>query len=170
MYRGPNQAVIRPQGRYRGGLPSRAESMREINSVKAGRVSGGAVVEGYTSGERRWAGGVMGSGFWSRRIQFHLQLASPKAKYAAHDHKGPRASGHACFVPLTAKPPGVTPNSEMQVENTNLKRDAGNSKNCLCNRAQLSSFNFLLIPCEYGTTDLCEGSAIFNCPVHGFLY
>ncbi len=58
----------------------------------------------------------------------------------------------------------------MQLAGTYLKRDAGNTKNSLCNWAQLKGVNFWLILCEYGTTDLCEGSAIFNCPVHEFLH
>ena len=37
-----------------------------------------------------------------------MQPASPKAKYAAHDRKGPRAVGHICFVLSGAKPSNVT--------------------------------------------------------------
>ena len=58
----------------------------------------------------------------------------------------------------------------MQVAITDLKRDAGNTKNSLCNWVELSGVNVLLLPCEYGTTDLCEDGPIFDCSVHGRLY
>ena len=53
---------------------------------------------------------------------------------------------------------------------TNLKRDPSNTKNSLRDWVQLSGVNFLLILCGCGRTDLCEDSAILNCPVHGLLY
>jgi len=58
----------------------------------------------------------------------------------------------------------------MQVASTYLKRDAGNIKNNLGNSVQLIGVNILLILREYGTTDLCEGNAVFNCPFHEFLH
>ncbi len=58
----------------------------------------------------------------------------------------------------------------MQVASTNLKRDTGNTKNSLCNWIQLAGVNVLLLLCDYGTTDLCEGGPILNCPVDGLLY
>ena len=58
----------------------------------------------------------------------------------------------------------------MQVASTNLKRDTGNTENSLCDGVQLASVNVCLVLCEYGTTDLCEDSPIFNCPVHSLLY
>ena len=57
----------------------------------------------------------------------------------------------------------------MQAMSTDLKREAGNTENSLCNRIQLRDVNILLILCECGTTDLCEDSAIFKRLVHGLL-
>ena len=57
----------------------------------------------------------------------------------------------------------------MRVASTNLKRDLGNTEDSLCNWVQLSGVNFWLVPCGSQTTYLCEGSAIFNRPVHRLL-
>src|SRR5258706_2270355 len=42
----------------------------------------------------------------------------------------------------------------MHEDSTNLIRDGGNTKNCLCNWVQLLGVNVLLASHEYGTTDL----------------
>ena len=57
----------------------------------------------------------------------------------------------------------------MQGAGTNLKRDAGNTKKCLCNWVKLTGVNILLVLCGYGTTDLYEDGAIYNCPLRGLL-
>jgi hypothetical protein len=92
------------------------------------------------------------------------------AKSAAHDHKDPRRPDHTCFVPSRAKPSSVTSASDLVVARTNLKRDAGNTEDSLCNWVQLTGVNSLLILCGCRRTDLCEDSAIFNRSVHGLLY
>ena len=56
------------------------------------------------------------------------------------------------------------------IASTNLKRDAGNTEDCLCNWAQLPGVNFLLVLCGCERTDLREDSAIFNRLVYRFLY
>src|SRR5258706_1129759 len=109
------------------------------------------------------------SGFLSLRRRCYLQPASPRAIFAAPDRKDPRSPGHTCSVPLTAKPSSVNFASDMHEASTNLKRDAGNTQNRLCNWVKLRGVKFLLVLCEYGTTDLCQGSAICNCLVHGLL-
>ncbi len=76
---------------------------------------------------------------------------------------------HTCSVPLTAEPSSVTFASDMQGASTNLKCDPGNTKKRLCNWVTLTGVKILLVLCEYGTTDFCEDSAIYNCPVHGLL-
>ncbi len=58
----------------------------------------------------------------------------------------------------------------MQGASTYLKRDAGDTNNSLCDWAQLTGINILLVLCEHWTTDLCNGDGIFNCPVDGFPY
>jgi hypothetical protein len=80
------------------------------------------------------------------------------------------ACGHTCFVPSRAKPSSVTSASDMPVVDTNLKRDSSNTEDSLCNWVQLTGVSFLLVLCEYGRTDLCEDSAIFNCRVHRLLH
>ena len=60
--------------------------------------------------------------------------------------------------------------SEMQVANTYLKCDTGNTKDGLCNRIQLRDVSTLVILREWGTTDFCKDSAIFNRLVHGPLH
>ena len=106
----------------------------------------------------------------SLRRQFRLQPASPKAKYGAPGHKGPRSSGHTCFVLLGAKPSNVTSVSGMPIGRTHLKRDGGNTEDCLCNRVKLTGVNVLLILCGCGIADLCERSTIFNRLVHRFFH
>ena len=106
------------------------------------------------------------SKFLSRRRRFHLPPFLPKAECAAPDHKDPKASGHTCCVPSTAKPSSVTSPSDMPVASTNLKRDPGDTEDSLCNRVQLPAVNFLLVLCECRTTNLCEHSAILNRLVH----
>ncbi len=92
------------------------------------------------------------------------------AIFAVYDRKDPRASGHTCPAPSTAKPSSVTSKSDRQVVSTYLKRDVGNTKNSFCNWVQLTGVNILLVLCEYWTTDLGEDRGIFNCPVDRFLY
>jgi hypothetical protein len=67
------------------------------------------------------------------------------AKFAALDREDPRASGHTCFVPSRANPSSVTAASEMPVVSTNLKRDASNTKDGLCDWIQLTGVNLLLV-------------------------
>jgi len=99
-----------------------------------------------------------------------LRLAPSKAECAAPNRKGPMASGHTCFVPSTAKPSSVTSASEMFVASTNLKRDAGNTENGLCNWIQLQAVNVLFVSVWMWEDYLCEDGAIFNRLVHGLLY
>ena len=89
---------------------------------------------------------------------------------AVLDCKGPKVIGHTCSVPSIAKSSSVTSKSNMQMASTYLKCDARNTTNSLCNRVQLIGVNTLLVLCEYGTTDLCEDGAIFDCPVDKCLY
>ena len=105
-------------------------------------------------------------GFLSPWRRFHLPLSLPRAKYAVPDRKGPRESGHTCFVLLGAKPSNVTSASGMSIARTHLKRNASNTEDSLCNWVQLTDVNLLVVLCGCGTTDLCEDSAIFNCLVH----
>ena len=87
---------------------------------------------------------------------------SPKAECTAPGCKDPRASGHTCFVPSTAKPLSITSPSNMQMARTNLKCDLGNTKDSLSDQVQLTVVNSLLVVCGSGMTNLCENSAIFN--------
>src|SRR5258706_1112930 len=82
------------------------------------------------------------------RRRFHLLLFSPKAKCAASDRKGQRASGHTWFVPSRAKHSSVTSASDLSVASTNLKRDTGNTKDSLCNWIQLNGVNILFVSSE----------------------
>ena len=76
---------------------------------------------------------------------FYLQPALPKAKYDAPDCKGPRSSGHTCFVLSRAKLSNVSSASGIPVARTCLKRDAGNTKDSLRNWVQLLGVNILLV-------------------------
>ena len=58
----------------------------------------------------------------------------------------------------------------MSVTSTNLKRDTGNTKDCLCNWVQLLGINFLLVLCGCEKSDLRKDRPIFDRPVYGFLY
>ena len=51
---------------------------------------------------------------------------------------------------------------------TNLKCDASDTKDSLCNQVQLTGVKSLLILCGCGMTDLCENSTIFNHIVNHF--
>ena len=85
-------------------------------------------------------------------------------------HPIAKTQGHLVILVLflqQLKPSRVTSKSDVQAESTNLKRDAGNTENSLRNWVQLIGVNILLLLCEYGTTNLCEDSSIFNYPVHG---
>ena len=106
------------------------------------------------------------SGFLSLWRRFHLLLSSPRAKYVAPDRKGPRASGHTCFVLSRATPSNVTSASNISVVKTHLKRDPGNTKDSLCNWVQLMGLNISSVLCGCEITDLREDSTIFNRIIH----
>ena len=106
----------------------------------------------------------------SPRRQFYLQSASPKAKYAAPDRTGPRASGHTCFVLSRAKPSNVTSAFGIPAARTHLKRGVGNTEDDLRNWVQLPGVNVFFVLRGCGTTDLCDDGAIFKRPVHCLFY
>jgi len=98
-----------------------------------------------TWNQRGGGGRVQASRFWSLRRRFHLRHAPSKVECAAPDHKDPTASCHTCFVPSRAKPSSVTAASEIFVASTNLKRDARNTEDSLCNWIQLKAVNVLFV-------------------------
>ena len=55
------------------------------------------------------------------------------------------ASDHIYFVPSRAKQAGVSPVPDTLAADTDLKRDAGETEDSLCDRIQLGDVNFLLV-------------------------
>ena len=92
------------------------------------------------------------------------------ARYAAPGRKGPRASGHICFVLSRATPSNVTSAFGMPTAGTDLKRGVGNTDDNLCNWVQLPGVNVLLVLRGCGITDLCEGNAKFERLVQRLFY
>ena len=58
------------------------------------------------------------------------------------------ASGRIYFVPSRAEQVIVGPAPETQVAGTNLKRDAGETEDSLCDRVQLGDVNLSLVVTE----------------------
>jgi hypothetical protein len=79
------------------------------------------------------------------RTQFHLRPGPPKAKCAATDREDQTASGRIYSVPSRAKRPNVISADTPVRVSTNLKRDAGNTEDGLCDWIQLQAVNVLLI-------------------------
>src|SRR5258706_2769412 len=105
------------------------------------------------------------SRFLSPRRQFHRQPASQKAKYVAPDRKGPRASGHTCFVLSRAKPSSVTSASVCQQQGHTPKVALAIPTTTFAiglNYQVSMSFSFSFWVDEMRDTDLCEDTAKFE--------